>query len=162
MEYEVRTCTAKDIKALRGKLREEDKTELRRMYGLEEPHLGVINAYRRSTETYVGLIDGEVAVVWGVWAPGVFSDNAYAWLLGTEVIERSPVIVARHTRRELRKLMRRYPYLENWVDNDNTFSKKWLQWLGFTIEKPEPMGCSGELFCHFYKDVRKNKGEDDV
>ena len=148
--YEIRECTARDIKAVRNKLRQPDADELRKMLGCEEPHFAVIESYRRATECYVGLIDGEIACIWGVWKYSILSDRATVWLFSTEVIEKSPVVVARFMKREFKKLRDRYDSLENFIDNDNTFYKHWLKWLGFTIDEPEPLGCHGELFCHFY------------
>ena len=41
--------------------------------------------------------------------------------------------------------------LFNQVYSKNTESIKWLQYLGFTVERPRPFGPSAALFCDFWR-----------
>ncbi len=149
MVIEVRRCRAKDIRAMRGKLRAEDVIEIRRRNG-REPYAVLIDSFRRSEVAYVGLIDGEIACAWGVARESILSSAGVIWLLSTAVMERAPVAVARRTRRELQELLKVYPELGNYVDSEYEKCVRWLEWLGFTLEPPEPLGIRGGMFRKFY------------
>ena len=41
--------------------------------------------------------------------------------------------------------------LFNQVYSKNTESIRWLKYLGFTVERPRPIGLSGALFCDFWR-----------
>ena len=42
-----------------------------------------------------------------------------------------------------------HPVLRNVVDARNTVSIRWLEWLGFTLGTPQPMGVCGLPFIPF-------------
>jgi hypothetical protein len=44
-----------------------------------------------------------------------------------------------------------HPLLENWALWSNRDTLRWLEWLGFTIDTPQPMGRSAQLFAHFWR-----------
>ena len=154
MKIEIRPAKISDIKAMKGKLRREDCLEIYRLFGCK-PYIALLRSYQRSRKNgkaYVGLINNEIACAWGVVKDSVLGKKARIWLLSTAIIENAPVKVAIETKRELNKLMKEYPYLENDVDAKYTKCLQWLHWLGFTIEEPRPLGIHNELFCHFYKE----------
>jgi hypothetical protein len=76
-------------------------------------------------------------------APGV----GVVWLLATQEIERHPVRFYRESKRMFGNVTEKYETLINWVDQHNTLSLRWLQWLGFEIEEPEPWGVLQLPFC---------------
>ncbi len=158
MEFIIRKCRAADIRKLKNNLREEDNRELRKASG-HHPYYALVMTYRKSEETWVGMIDGEIACVWGVFHDSVLGKTARIWLLSTAVMEKAPIRVARFTKAWLTKLLKKYDILENYVDDEYTKCKKWLKWLGFTIEDPEPFGAELAPFCHFYikADKEENK-----
>ena len=154
MKIEIRPAKISDIKAMKGKLRREDCLEIYRLFGCK-PYTALLRSYQRSRKNgkaYVGLIYNEIACAWGVVTDSVIGRKSRIWLLSTEAMNKAPVKVAIRTRRELDKLMKEYPYLENDVDAKYTKCIEWLHWLGFTIEEPRPLGIHNELFCHFYKE----------
>ena len=182
MKTEVRRATIKDIKAMRGKLRREDCLEIFRLYGVQ-PYKVLLSSYQRSKKlgvAYVGLVDGEIACAWGVVKESILGkvinssasnstegkeshhcqrrlSAARIWLLSTDVMDKAPVQVAIRTKRELKRVMQTYPYLENDVDAKYKTCLLWLHWLGFTIEEPRPLGIRGSIFSHFYLDSRESK-----
>ena len=158
MEFITRKCKTKDIRALRGKLREEDCRELFRVTGYD-PYFSLVMSFRRSDKTWVGMIDGEIACVWGVNQDSVLGRRARIWLLSTSVMDKAPIRVARFTKRWIKQLLEEYDILYNYVDDEYTKCKKWLSWLGFTLEDPEPYGATQSPFCHFY--IKANKEEQD-
>ncbi len=149
VDIEIRRCRGRDIRSLRGKLRAEDVLEISRRSG-RDPYAVLVYSYRHSDEVYVGLVNSEIACVWGVAQESLLAENASIWLLSTPVMERAPVAIARRTRSELHKLLRRYRSLGNYVDSQYVRCVRWLRWLGFTLEAPEPVGVRGELFSRFY------------
>ena len=153
-KFEIRKCTAKDIRSLKGKLREDDCLEIKRRWG-ENPHQVLIHSYRESIKAYVGLIDGEIASVWGVAEQCLLSDNYAIWLFSTPIIEKAPARVAILTMKKLKELLKTYTYLENIVDAEYELCINWLKWLGFTIEKPKAIGVNGAKFRHFY--IKQNE-----
>ncbi len=161
VDIEIRRCRGRDIRSLRGKLRAEDVLEIRRRSG-RDPYSVLVYSYRHSDEAYVGLINSEIACVWGVAQESLLAEEASIWLLSTPVMETAPVAVARRTRSELRKLLRRYRSLGNYVDSEYTLCLRWLRWLGFTLEEPEPLGVRGELFSRFYIKNDEYKEETNV
>ena len=146
---EVRRCRGKDIKAMRGKLRYEDFLELKRRSG-DDPYKVLVHSYRSSEVAYTGLVDGEIACVFGVAQSSLIGSQAQIWLLSTEVMMKAPVAVARKTRNELTRLLVVYDYLDNYVDASYARCIRWLKWLGFTVEAPQRLGVNGAEFCHFY------------
>ena len=159
MKIEIRKAKIKDIKAMKGKLRKEDCLEIYRRYGVQPYNVlfASYSASRKSGVAYVGLIDGEIACAWGVVKDSVLGLRARIWLLSTDVMDKAPVRVAVRTRKQLRKITRKYPYLENDVDAKYEKCIVWLRWLGFTIKEPKPLGINGEKFCPFYLDTTEAK-----
>lgn len=159
MKAEIRKATIKDIKAMKGKLRREDCLEIFRLYGVQ-PYKVLLRSFQRSRKrgvAYIGLVDGEIACAWGVVKESILSHKSRIWLLSTDVMDKAPVQVAIRTKRELRKIMQEYPYLENDVDYKYQKCLQWLHWLGFIIEEPRPLGLNNELFSHFYLNAMESK-----
>ena len=149
VNIEVRKCRGRDIKEMKGKLRKEDVLEIERKTG-REPYRVLIESYRKSDIAFVGLVDNEIACAWGVAKESILSDESTIWLLSTEVMKKAPVAVAKKTKMELDKLLQVYPKIGNYVDSEYSLCIRWLCWLGFTVENPEPIGVRGGLFSKFY------------
>jgi hypothetical protein len=82
------------------------------------------------------------------------------WLVGTTLMEQNEFVFIRENRRQFRQFMDLYRLLVNYVDDRHDAAKRWLRWLGFTLEPPEPYGHAGLPFRRFYMDtntVRKNR-----
>ncbi len=153
MKIEIRKCTGRDIKAMKGKLRKEDCVELEKATG-GSPYKALVLSYRFSEKSWVGIVDGEIACAWGVSKQSLLGNRGTIWLLSTDVMGSIPLQAAIHTKRELKKIEKDYGYLENYVDATYVKCIRWLKWLGFTIEEPKPWGRKKELFCHFYKGTK--------
>jgi hypothetical protein len=88
---------------------------------------------------------------------GVGGDGgSVIWLLATDELlatagNRRQFL--REGRRWVDSLFERhgFRYLENWALASNLTTLRWLRHLGFTIDTPEPMGRSCQLFCHFWR-----------
>ncbi|GBQ07897.1 hypothetical protein [Saccharibacter floricola] len=82
-------------------------------------------------------------------------DVGIPWLVGTPSLIHHQKAFLRETRFWVRQWQKRYPLLMNHVDASYSQAIRWLSWLGFQIEPPQPTGLNGALFCRFSR-----QGED--
>lgn len=135
-------------------LRRSDDLECRYAYGICGAQ-ALLEAWSASRD--VGCIcadDGEPLGVAGV-------NGSVIWLLGTEGLTATPqrrAALAIGGRRWIEWLLADQrergmsPLLENWVFAANVESIRWLRTMGFTIDTPEPMGRSCQLFSHVWRE----------
>ncbi|WP_145548552.1 hypothetical protein [Yersinia massiliensis] len=102
-----------------------------------------------STICFAGLVDGEVIALFGVVPASILTGFGVPWLVAADSMERYQVTFLRHCRPVVRYMLSIYPHLENYVDTRNLAAKKWLRWLGFTIDDPIPYGALKLPFHHF-------------
>ena len=143
-------------------LRRADAEEIWAFTGLS-PAFAVAWSIAHSKNAWTALLDGKPAVVFGVGesAPGTGSATlGIPWLVATDDVERYPVKFYRESKSLMAKIKEGYDCLTNWVDARNVLSIRWLRWLGFAIEEPEPWGAYGLMFCRFWwKRREKNEFE---
>lgn len=84
----------------------------------------------RSFEVRYGLIDGLVACIWGLVAPSLLSENAYLWLLTTDIVAEHKFLFVRHSQRYIEDALKFYPKLVGDCMVGDTNAKRWLEWLG--------------------------------
>jgi len=96
---------------------------------------------------------GEPVALFGVATSSVLSGRGSPWLLGTDAAERYPVAFLRTSQELLPWMQHGFQWLENWVDERNTASQRWLNWLGFELDEPQPWGRAGLPFRRFYMRV---------
>jgi hypothetical protein len=130
-------------------IREQDELEVRLSHGMSGLE-AVLDSYIESDICMA--IEGDNGQPVGI--TGVCGDRI--WLLGTYALTAT-----KNHRREL------CIYGREWVDycleetggpignhvySKNTASIRWLKFLGFTVEHPEPYGPSAALFCPFWRE----------
>jgi hypothetical protein len=121
-------------------LREREK---RIVADLADPATAIIDEIRRSTRAYAGLLDGEVACLWGIEARTILADAVYLWMFTTTAVEEHPFTFVRHSQRMTETLLEEYATIEGIVAIDNPVSAKWLRWLGATFEPSSIAGMIG-------------------
>jgi hypothetical protein len=89
----------------------------------------------RSSDTWAGLVDEEVACVWGLIPPSILGDKAYLWLITTDLVDEHPFCFVRHSQLVIKDLLKEYPIIYGHVIPDNARGMRWLQWLGARITK---------------------------
>jgi len=138
MDIQIVDTSIRHIRELKGNLREDDLMELKKM-GLTAK-MALVLGYKRSIWCKTALINGEVAAIWGVnGAP--LSVVGTPWLLTSKHCESvSSVKFAKIYKREVRKMLESFMYLENMVDASYTKSVRMLELIGFHIDKPESIG----------------------
>ena len=90
----------------------------------------------RSVEVRYGLIDGVVACVWGLIPPTILSDQAWLWLLTTNIVAEHKFLFIRHSQRYIEEALKEYPNIIGDVYIDNVPAKRWLKWLGAELFEP--------------------------
>jgi hypothetical protein len=96
------------------------------------------------------LVDGEVGAILGFSLSCLLGDRGQPWLMTGEPVNRVRKSFARLARDRISDLRRRYRYLANYVHADYTASLRFMAWLGFTVEPPQPFGRLGAPFCFIW------------
>ena len=93
---------------------------------------------------------GEEAIgLFGVGADLNDPERGSPWLLATPKLEDIAHTFLRQSRECVQSMLDKHSFLENWVDQRNLTSVKWLKWCGFTVFEPEPFGVENKMFCRF-------------
>lgn len=88
----------------------------------------------RSIEVRLGLIDGKPACVWGLIPPTLLSQQAYLWLLTTNIVAEHKFLFVRHSQRYIEEALKIYPEIVGDVIVPNEPAMKWIKWLGGVFE----------------------------
>lgn len=140
---EIVPARASHIRTIARRMRQADRDEVFAASG-KSPAEALIYSLRKSSVAHTGLIDGVPEVMFGVGDINILAGVGAPWLLGTDAVERNFVPFLRRSVEWKLKLSARYPVLRNFVDDRNTVSIRWLQWLGFTLS--DPVEFRGHLF----------------
>lgn len=118
------------------------------------PQSALSCAMRSSLQVWTGLIDGQVACMFGVVPQSMMGGTGFAWMLGSDLVERHQKLFLRRCRENVRMMAEQFDYLHNYVDDRNVKAIRWLKWLGFEMGDPEPFGVLGLPFRHFEMRVK--------
>ena len=113
------------------------------------PAAALLYELERSTVAWSWVVDGEVACMFGIVAPNLLDSVAYPWFLTTPLVEKHARPFARACRDLLPELLGMHPKLVGMVDARHKLSVRWLQWLGATLDEPEPWGVARAPFHRF-------------
>ena len=149
LAVDVVPATLDHVAAMAPRMRQADRDEVWASAMLT-PEQALSMSVRTSMRSWAGIIDGEVVCIFGVGAPSMLSDVGIPWMLGTDSLERYQRTFLRRCRRYVAEMLDGYRVLVNFVDERNTVSQRWLAWLGFTLQDPEPHGPLGLPFRRFY------------
>ncbi len=140
-----------DAQELLATLRDEDRVELEIGTG-KTAEIVLMESIFSSEEVMTLRVDGDLLAIIGLADAGEMEglDAWCPWLIGSTAIDdhkRAFMIV---TRSIVNKWMRQHEYLCNFVHADSKASKRWLEWLGFTIMPAVPFGPNEAMFNPFY------------
>ncbi len=108
-----------------------------------------LRAYiNRSSLTYVGKVDDQVACVCGVILPSLFSARAYLWMLTTDVADSHTFMLVRHSQMFIQKLLERFEVIAGHTEASQERSIKWLKWLGAKFGHPQGRMIPFEIIRH--------------
>jgi hypothetical protein len=151
--YTIQPTEIAHIYALAESLREQDRLEILNLgFGVKK---ALWRAYRNSIMCKTALVADKVAAIWGLGIglrAGVspLSDLGVPWLHTSAAIESVPFSFVRVAKAELAAMRKLRPRLESFVAADYAQAIKFLRILGFAVEKAEPVGLNGALYCRFH------------
>ena len=128
------------------KLRDEDIREIQTASGEENVHQVILDGL--TEDTYIGFMDGEPFVLYGVCKHSSFS--GIVWAVTTDAMESHKIASAKWTLKAVQELHESTSILlTNTVDSRNTKHINWLKWAGFSFEGEQTV--NGVKFLIFYK-----------
>jgi hypothetical protein len=101
-----------------------------------------------ASAAWTWLVDGAPVCMFGV-SPSVLQGVGMPWMIGTTSLERHAMAFLRQCRPYLEEMSTEYVFLSNFVDVRNMTAIRWLKWLGFKLDKPQPTGPFGLPFHRF-------------
>ena len=140
--------TSARVERIAKMLREQDRLEVLYSHSLTGEEAVYGSWHSSSICRCIDADDGQAVGICGV-------NGSLIWLLATDEL----LATASHRRQFIRggrqwvdELMADgHSFLENWAFAANRATLRWLQHLGFTIDTPEPLGPSCQMFCHFWR-----------
>ena len=148
IDVEIRDIEPQDIDELVLNMRQADRDEVAAITTLPL-HQIVSDSVKLSTYSKAGLVNGELACLWGVCPISLLSSKGSPWLLATPVIEQYPMAFLRRCKPYIKKFKELYSSMENYVDVRNTVAIHWLKWMGFKFDEAKPWGVKGLDFYRF-------------
>ena len=151
--YTIEPTQVSHIYELVDTLRDQDRSEILNLgFGVKK---ALWRAYRNSIMCKTALVADKVAAIWGLGIglrAGVspLSDLGVPWLHTSAAIESVPFSFVRVAKAELAAMLKLRPHLESFVAADYAQAIKFLKLLGFAVEKAEPVGLDGALYCRFH------------
>ena len=148
MKVEIIPAMQEHIAHIAANVRDADQQEMFD-YLLMSPKEALERSYAVSKLSWTGLIDDEPVAMFGVAPASFLSDTGLPWLIGTDKIEKHQITFLRKCKPYVQKMNDVYPKLQNHVAEYNVKAIRWLAWLGFSFDKPEPMGLFKKPFIKF-------------
>ena len=102
-------------------------------------------------EHWAALDDGKVVAMFGISQRSLLGakDVGVPWMLGGDGLENNTKVLLRLSRDFIKEASRQFEVLCNYVDARYTAAIRWLEWLGFTMERAKPYGFEGLPFHRF-------------
>jgi hypothetical protein len=146
--------TTDRVQHIADNLREADIIELA-ITSPDDPVRQILaDSVRSSRWAIAAEVDGVPAILYGV-APSEHDPNVgVPWMLATDDLLKVRREFLARCRREVRLMQQRYLVLANEVHRDNAVAIRWLEWLGFTVDRSRPTGPGGALYAFWKGPVR--------
>jgi hypothetical protein len=141
-------ASAEHVALLAPRVREADRLELWAS-GRITPERALAIGVDASTSAWTGFVDDEVVCMFGVVPASLVGGIGVPWMIGSDAIVRHQRAFLRRCRGHLERMQVLYDTLVNFVDDRNVVAHRWLTWLGFHVEPPQPYGPDGLLFRRF-------------
>lgn len=151
MAVELREARVEDIEPFCRYIREADLAEIDAAEGCG-PRQVLYTSLMLSRNAWTGTIDGEPAAMAGVGSCSMLSDHGRCWFLGTTLMDRRYVTVAKMTRDRLPEMRRGWRTIGNHIDVRHKQGVRWISWLGFKLGEPQFYGIKRMPFYPFEMD----------
>lgn len=145
----VRNSVKEDIDALADKLKQSDIDEIWASHN-HRPKEALELSLSESSLCLTIEDNGNVIGMFGICPQSFLGTKAIIWLLSSEDLFDRKYRFIRHSRYFIELFLEMYPYLENYVDNRNVKSIRWLKACGAIISDPVHYGVEKMPFRHFY------------
>ena len=129
-------------------MRQADRDEVMAATG-HTPHQALRLSLEKSDLAWTGFADGVATVMFGAGTLNALNRIGAPWLLGTDGVKTHYRVFLRSSLLWKSHLLSNYDELMNMVDDRNDVSKRWLSWLGFTLEQPVIAGVEQIPFRRF-------------
>ena len=139
--------TPEHIQHVATNMRQADVDEVK-AFG-REPLESLTTGVRLSDLSMCLEIDGDICCILGLVKVSMVNSIGVPWMLGTHAIMDHKREFMKQSQIVLQHVLAESNELYNYVHDQNRVSIRWLKWLGFTIEEPQPSGINGELFHKF-------------
>lgn len=146
---DVLPLTLDDIDAIEPLVRQADRDEITEALGIPMRE-ALTDGIQQSLKASMIVVDGHVVAVFGDAAFSLLGGLGVPWLISTVHVERFPRAFLAVCKPEVAEMLTRHAELINYVDVRNTVAIRWLRWLGFQFDDPEPYGPKGMLFQRFW------------
>jgi hypothetical protein len=143
MNYEIREAALRDALRLAKVLRDEDRLEITGD-GFEPRDL-LVWLCRDSIIARTGLIEGEIAAMWGLQG-SMLGSVGVPWLFTSPKIRTMPLAFYRESRREIAEMMVTRRRLETRVLSSYSHSIRLFTLLGFHVGTEETVGAGGARY----------------
>jgi len=150
---EVVAAIAEHIAPIAAHMRQADRDEVWAS-SLSEPEAALRISLAASPLAWTGLVDGVPVCMFGAAASTLLASRGCPWLLGTDAVETHAIAFLRRNRAQVRLMLAVFGTLANHIDSRNIVSRRWLEWMGFTIHPAEPHGPLGLPFHPFSLESR--------
>jgi hypothetical protein len=127
MTVSIRHADPYDALVIANNLREEDKRGME-MLGVN-CEVELAEEILNSNCAFTGIVDGEIAIVWGITTPTLLSGSGYIWAVTTNAVDKCSFVFARRSRLEIEAALERVPLLSGLCFAYNKRSLRWLNWL---------------------------------
>lgn len=129
-------ATREHAEELAATMRVEDQDEVL-AFGFLSPLDSVLASLERSNEAWALLFDGKVAALFGLSCCNPLTGFASPWLLSSTLVEKHRFAFLRACRPTVKHWLKTWPTLANCIDGQYEKAVRWVEWLGFTVEKSD-------------------------
>ena len=143
----VRRSNLKDAHYLSANLRDSDVREIWDSDNIT-PEEALLQGLDQSIFCCT-ILNGSPLAMFGIVPETVLGNKASIWMLATEGLSKINIKVIRDSKHFIKIMLAYFPYLHNYVSNDNKESIKWLKFCGAKIKEPEVYGKEKKLFRYF-------------
>ena len=141
--------TEEVLQFIADNMRQADIEEVAASHG-HTPIQALCEGVKISDSCVVAIANDEPVAVFGLVRGCVLSGYGTPWALGTDSLFEYKKSFMKWSRVLLAMMLNEFDHLENFVHVKNQQSVRWLKWLGFQFEEPQPYGLKRELFMKFY------------
>lgn len=83
-----------------------------------------------SDKIFYGMVDDDLACIWGLIPPTLMSDQAYLWLFTSSLVDEHKFVFVRHSQMWIEETLKEFPTIVGTCMTNNPRAKRWIEWLG--------------------------------